>query len=481
MLKNSKAVRTMNLTAGSPATPAGRWSRVANVLATIALFHLPLWLASLYLDVNRPFLNLDGVVAVAVGFRSRFAGAVLVVLAWLVDIGVSQALNYHFHSPAEFFAAARFGGALDKGYFVSSFGVLLLAGFCAGLVALVRLQRRPASWKTFGVVMVAAMVLDAYNGSSVLSKRDVQRVSINLAGSPTGLLALSIGRKFDSQPVAVSRDKRNAELHEHVRAWAAAHPQGAVMIVLVESMGLPIRGELLAWLEGNIAPPGSNGHEVSRAPVEFRGPTTWGELRTLCGLDGSYDKLDGSRAGGCLPLQLKKFGWTSIGYHGFTGNMFDRRSWWPIVGIEQRYFAEQLRSTTGRQCGAAFRGICDQDVLVAAAARLGPRQLVYVLTLNTHLPMEPQPVPAPLQLLCSRAEAPAEACQLLAAFGSLLAEIHRLAEAHPETLFLVVGDHAPPFRERNARKVFAADAVPAWLLVPREPRPVATAIRSPLP
>ncbi len=42
-------------------------------------------------------------------------------------------------------------------------------------------------------------------------------------------------------------------------------------------------------------------------------------------------------------------------------------------------------------------------------------------------------------------------------------------QAHPESLFVVSGDHAPPFRVRAARQAFEDIEVPSWILAPKAP------------
>lgn len=439
-------------------------SELLPVLAAVALFHLPLWTMGLLDQVSRPIFNLDAFVALAIACRYRRTGAVLLVLVWLLDVMVSLSLNYHFRSPAAFLASTRFGQALDIKELFSPWDVAMAAGFVASFLVLMRVLRTQVRWTGFAGALVILLALDVFNGSSVLSTRDVRITRANLAGSPTVVLAI----KKETQSLQPLQTPGAVALHRAVEDWARTHPAGSTMLVLVESLGVVRDPALRNWLDGQLT--GNAGtREVVRAPVQFAGPTTYGELRTLCLLTGSYQLLDDKHVGNCLPKRLSGIGWRSVGLHGFTGNMFDRRMWWPAIGFADSLFAEQLAEEKLPQCGAAFRGHCDGAVLETAAARLKPATLVYVVTLNTHLPLQEAAIPDELAPLCAAANVPDSACQLTAALGHTLHEIGRQMQAHPESLFVVVGDHAPPFRLRSARQAFEANDVPSWILAPKAP------------
>ncbi len=435
-----------------------------RVAIAVALFHLPLWAMGMLDQVSRPVFNLDAFVALMIACRYRKTGMALLIVVWLMDVMVSLSLNYHFRSPAAFLASVRFGQALDVKSLFSPWDAAMAIGFVAAFLALTRVMKSPMRWTGFAIALVVLLMLDVLNGSSLLSNRDVRLIRTNLAGSPSVVLAI----KKETQPLQSLETPAAVALHRVVEDWASAHPNGSTMLVLVESLGVVRDPGLRRWLDDRLTGQAS-AREIRRAPVQFIGPTTYGELRTLCLLSGSYQLLDAQHVGDCLPKRLTSLGWHSVGMHGFTGNMFDRRMWWPIVGFDDSVFAEQLAQLGLPQCGAAFRGHCDGAVLEAAAARLKPATLVYVLTLNTHLPLQETAIPAELAPLCTAADVPDSVCQLTAAIGHTLHEVGRQMQAHPDSLFVVVGDHAPPFRVRAARQAFEDIEVPSWILAPKAP------------
>jgi len=48
----------------------------------------------------------------------------------------------------------------------------------------------------------------------------------------------------------------------------------------------------------------------------------------------------------------------------------------------------------------------------------------------------------------------------------VLDEVRQVADEHPNSLVLVVGDHAPPFKNKAARQAFSPNRVPAWIVYP---------------
>ncbi|MGC4078244.1 MAG: hypothetical protein QM702_14640 [Rubrivivax sp.] len=431
------------------------------------LFSVPLWLQSLRGEVDRAVFSLDGLLALAIGFVFRGLGFVLVLLAWALDVLLSQSINYHFKSPLDFLESARFGGALNWTELFTWSDGLVLAAFVAAALSLRRLLRLRPSWPALAAIFVALLTADALNGSSAISERDVRFTRANIAGSPAFVVGTAFTKKTQSARPVPFADPPAGRLFDAVLNWAQANPQGSVLMVVVESLGQPVAPPVRRWLDEQMSVAVAGGHQVEGSSVLFTGATTSGELRSLCMLDGTYDQLDATLGATCLPRRLEALGWHARGYHGFTGNMFERRVWWPKIGLSDANFAEQLRGRGLPLCGAAFRGFCDGDLLTLAAAELKPRTLAYVLTLNTHIPLPPQDVDPALRSLCGANGVADGACKMLAALGGVLRRVGVVASQSPGTLVVVAGDHAPPFTDRQSRHAFDAHRVPAWLFTPK--------------
>lgn len=208
--------------------------------------------------------------------------------------------------------------------------------------------------------------------------------------------------------------------------------------------------------------------EVHVTEAPFAGSTTAAEFRTLCGVTADYRYPDpGALRASCLPWVFDDLGWRTVGLHGFSRNMFDRERWWPMLGLRQSWFAEQLEGADTARCGSAFRGLCDDDVLRRAASELQTsRTLVYVLSLNTYLPQPRFDVSAELVEVCRLAQTGADVCNLLAGMGTTLRSVRtRLLSLPADLAVLIAGDHAPPFAEYADRLQFSRATVPVIVLV----------------
>jgi len=201
----------------------------------------------------------------------------------------------------------------------------------------------------------------------------------------------------------------------------------------------------------------------------YYGSTTRAEMRELCASRKPYTDLTGDgRPLDCLPARLAQRGYSTMALHGFTGNMFDRRTWYPLVGFQKMAFREQMQPHLTRTCGLVFDGACDVDVAAEVAQALrqpgGPR-LVYWLTLNSHLPIRPGD--GSPRFGCDTPANPFmlhEVCGVAQLWSDVLEQVASIAQdpALPPTAFLIVGDHATPFWSRQARQLFIPGQV-SWV------------------
>ena len=126
-------------------------------------------------------------------------------------------------------------------------------------------------------------------------------------------------------------------------------------------------------------------------------------------------------------------------------------------------------------CVGPFTGICDANIAAWMSQRLATDgsspDFLYWVTLNSHLPV---PVPPPLKdgASCTFSASLAESSSLCSWY-QLVANVHHsaadlaLGKENRPTVFVIVGDHAPPFSETGLRGGFSPDSVPYILLTPR--------------
>jgi hypothetical protein len=255
---------------------------------------------------------------------------------------------------------------------------------------------------------------------------------------------------------------------------AADAPRRNVMIVMVESLGAPVDNpELSRMIFARYNDSAIKARfDVSGGTTTYYGSTTSGEVRELCGRWGDYYDLLDRRDGGCLPARMAKQGYETAAYHSFSGDFFERNTWYPNIGFQKMGFRDYLLKGGAEHCGGVFPGVCDRDVPRQLAQKLKAAdkpQFIYWLTVNSHLP-----VPEKNNLNtdnCARVS-PRLAkdfpliCRQVAIWDDIdKAMVKEITAADfPPTDILIVGDHMPPYFDSAARKQFAPDRVP-WLLL----------------
>jgi hypothetical protein len=218
-------------------------------------------------------------------------------------------------------------------------------------------------------------------------------------------------------------------------------------------------------------------YRVLQGTIPFHGATVGGETRELCQSTAGIEvlKIPADRLKSCLPDTLRALGYTTTALHGMDARVFNRINWYPRIGFQQQRFGQDFRALNLPDCSGAFVGTCDADIarfLQQSLATPAPNpQFLYWVTLNSHLPV---PIPPPLAhpATCPIADADPNARSLCSWF-QLVANVHtsvaEMALASPArpTIFVIVGDHAPPFNSAALNAQFNQATVPYVILIPR--------------
>lgn len=250
-----------------------------------------------------------------------------------------------------------------------------------------------------------------------------------------------------------------------------------VVLIVVESWGFSadstIRNSLVSpYTNGDLA----TKYEILQGTVPFYGPTVMGEARELCSSKGGFAVLYAPRAElqRCLPDRLAALGYHSIALHGMDGHLFDRNKWYPRIGFDEVQFRDSFQERGLPNCPGAFPGTCDASIADWIGDRLEedePRpRFIYWMTLNSHLPLPNPPLlqnPASCSITDSARRMPALCSwyQLEDNAHEAIADLALRVSARP-TVFIVVGDHAPPFSEPELRDGFSNTVVPYLILIP---------------
>jgi hypothetical protein len=255
-------------------------------------------------------------------------------------------------------------------------------------------------------------------------------------------------------------------------------PEYNLVLVLLESWGLSTDASLRsALVEPYLQPELLAQYQILQGTAPFYGGTIAGEARELCNSRFGFHIIDASsqELQNCLPDRLNALGFHSMAVHGMDGRMFSRSTWYPRIGFQEMWFRDKFTQLGLQSCIGAFKGTCDADLAGWIGRRLQQNDtnpdFVYWVTLNSHLPV---PVPSGLP-----DGAPCSAVPILSqqpplcSWYQLVANVHRsvarlaMTKLARPTIFVVVGDHAPPFANTTLRSQFSGTDVPYIVLVPR--------------
>jgi hypothetical protein len=240
------------------------------------------------------------------------------------------------------------------------------------------------------------------------------------------------------------------------------------VLIIVESWGMPLdstlRNALVApYYRADLLAR----YSVLQGSVPFGGGTVGGEARELCGSTIGVSIIDASASDlkNCLPAQLETAGYDNIALHGMNRNWFSRRTWYPLAGFSEMHFHTDFQAQHLPDCVGAFKGTCDASIADWIGRRMKRTQaspyFVYWVTLNSHLPVSCS--------ISTSVEKSTALCGWLQLEVNVHEAIYQLAMQHETrpTVFVVVGDHAPPFTSVDLREDFSDKVVPYVVLTPR--------------
>ena len=164
-----------------------------------------------------------------------------------------------------------------------------------------------------------------------------------------------------------------------------------MMLIVAESWGAAREDNVQKSILQNIYNQQDNLEFIETGFFDFAGSTVQGEMRELCkyAVDNGYafSKLPASTFAHCLPNVLKKQGYATFALHGANGQLYERTSWYPMVGFQKIMFNEDFPALP--HCDA-FHGVCDSalfDVVAAQFKRTADQKsFVYWMTLTSHVP-----------------------------------------------------------------------------------------------
>lgn len=447
---------------------------VALVLlaAVSGLWH---FLAS-YFGYKRYLISAESLLAVLVlGVGWRWVAATIFAATMALESALALVSSLKLFNIHQVFAMASFAAEANGGY--QSWALASLVAMVCFWWLLVRVMPK-VGLRSIGHLILGLMLVQA--GISFAAGNFWRPVVLAQSQLVLGSAALFLREQLglNAQVYELTRD----DVMEYVPTkhptavqltWGPGFPSARkVLLVVAESWGLPNDP---AMLEDQLAPlrsmrgAGQAQLQLQAGSIHALGYTAMGELRELCGrlpVNAHLKKTSAEGVGECLPARMVLNGYRTFGVHGAASTMYDRKEWYPALGIEQMLFSEQMAEKTSRQC-YSFPGLCDAELfsVVADIFRSEQPTFVYWLSLNSHLPYDRRDVTTEQDSSCRQVLQPdhdEQLCsyhllqrQFFQGLGSLLAmPVMRGAEV------LVVGDHPPPFNTASSRSKFVSERVP---------------------
>jgi Sulfatase len=462
------------------------------VFVYIFAANIPFWVAShsIGLVLKGPFNDEFVLIGILSLFLRRTLTVGLLLAAILLDVLNSVATTYLL-SP---FDMLRSAGSLFE-FAPSHIWDIVLVAFCIVMVCLMAAvasscgiagRERGYVAATLAGFIILCSGVDASTGHILALRQDRQLGTLCLTRLGTHFLVMSGLHRQGYQGLASAGTNASVPAASTMMAgFETGSPSSRtntmlpnVVLILVESWGKPVTADLEESLVRPYADKNlTEKYAVSLGTVPFYGPTVAGEARELCGSAMGFGLLIAPRSElqGCLPTKMNTMGYHSMAVHGFSARMFDRGEWYDRIGFDEAWFRDRLKGQGLPLCPGPFPGICD----AAAAGWIGDQlqrnsdspQFVYWVTLNSHLPVPiPNLVKSPPS--CSGVSITAED-PAICSWYQLVFNVHRsvselaLRSTTRPTVFLIVGDHAPPFSSSRLRSQFSDKVVPYVLLMPK--------------
>ena len=472
------------------------------VLLFLTLPNVPLLLASHALGtMEHGVINIEILlIGAAAIFLPRSAVFALLVVDFLADFAYGVCFTYQF-SLDNFLSSLRYlpllpAGRIFEGAFLVAVGILMCA-----VLAVVR--PRPQERRRIAVTLVACVILlspiDILGGQNPIWHKDVALIPGRVVRSPMLTLgvreaAFALVNHQSSEAKDAFMASASASLLSYVNQHSGSPGSAGftppdVVLIVVESWGMPLDSRLAQALTASYDDPQvAASYNVTYGAAPFSGLTVPGEARELCQSTMGFAilHLSPDQASRCLPAILHRSGYRNIAVHGYVGQMFYRSAWYPKLGFDETRFGPELEKIGLPRCRGAFPGVCDTAIaqwmgtsLLGSASRgsaSNKPRFIYWVTLNSHVPEPARPDLADDGVCATQPALNASAAlcswfRLVRAVHQSVSQLATKVNDRP-TVFVLVGDHAPPFGDPRLCNQFSSAQVPFVMLTPRQPGPL---------
>jgi len=487
---------------------------VLFVLLYAIAANIPFWIASRWLSILHDGWFSIGYIAVGVLalFVPRALTAFMLLAVIVVDIGFGVSQSYGistFDLLRNLGTLQEFSGARILAAAIVAIFALLVVGLAVSMP--VKRIRKFYGLRAAGCLAAFALVCLSVDFATVTSRNhrmtnpfvpapidsinpgystELRLSRVHLLRLTQSLFMSSFRRDYQSKSAHVPSAAALIENYANLNSSRTQAETPNLVLILVESWGLSTdqlinKGLAEAYSQQDLL----SRYEVHQGTVPFHGSTIDAEGRELCGSGMSFHILIAQRQElqACLPDRLASLGYQSVALHGMRGHVFNRSVWWDRIGFQKRWFRDQLQNEGLPDCVGAYVGTCDAAIAERIEKELEPQgtnpTFIYWVTLHSHLPV---PVPSPFKDAFPCPPGPYLSPQSpLCSWYGLVANVNHsivhLATARlgRPTIFVIVGDHAPPFSDPVLRGQFSWAVVPYVLLVPRSDQQQTTRVVDP--
>lgn len=433
----------------------------------------------------RGWINSEYLILLAIAFLFPNWSMVGVLTAELTFALIEPISHLYYFSPEDAISSLRYLAYLPPYRLFAYTSGLFLYVLTCGLGLRFALKRRLPLTRMIAACLVIFAAVPAtcdfiYGNLHVLGsllgshQSDVRSTRLSRAPIASLVGALYVSRtdhrKHEFVPLPSTLTRALGQLQTNTKP--------DVVLVLTESWGLAYderinRAETEPY--HNLAV--TRDYKVETGTTAFNGPTTAGETRELCENSRGHLGLSDPSVdySACWPAKLSIAGYQTFAVHGFTPTMFRRKSWYQRLGFAHSMFLPELERDGVPLCDGAFTGACDIGVANWIGVRLAEMRnsqpvFIHWVTLNSHLPLAAVTDDAARQNCAALGIAGGVSlCSWFNRVHDVQTSVARLA-TQPElrpTIFVIVGDHAPPFMEEATRSRFSQSSVPWVILVPR--------------
>lgn len=427
-----------------------------------------------YFYLDRGLISLD---LLALLFLRNKLGAtitaILFILLFCIDFLVSLSSAFLFHLEDFYFSVKYFLS------FPNAPVILLISAILLGLIfiivkVLLNKSRVSKSNKiVFAVMCLFLVVADFLNNTNMLGPKANIAASYNVATSGIArnvLYFYRLSKRTKSTITEVNPPFRQSMQ----KIWAniqlnPLNDKPNIILIIMESFGLNSDSTAFKTILNPLKML-KNDYDIRIFKERFFGGTVPAETKELLGLVGVryYDIKNIAKlyVNNSVPYILSKYGYTTIGIHGFTEMNFDRYIWWNKIGLQKTIFINDLHKKNRDLIGTIFRGAFDIDALEYMSnleKDLNDQKkpyFIYLLTLNAHLSLSKDV----LKKYGIDQKLSVSAC-LDSIQTKIVSKIVAVANKSQNTIFFMVGDHTPPI-VGTQKKLYNQSYVPLILICP---------------